>query len=601
MNRSRTHLSLFHKALLLVAVPLVFELSLLVAIAYLWNYTEQEAHIAARSKAVIEETDKTKQDFFDASVALVAFNVKSIDLFQQRLDTLIARLPKDVADLKAHLSYNRSYMGALDLVSEDSDAALPLIHTYEQRIKDGGGLQISEGLALQKKLDRIIRRLNSIIEKEKEKQKRNPHSGESSKQLLIALLVFGVSTFSIALLMVIVLHRSTAKRLSRLMENSMKLGQGQELSPVLEGNDEIALIDATFHDAARALNEAARRERAVVDNAVDVICSVNAEARFSKVSQASEKLWGRNPESLIGRPWTDVIYKDDIERSLKWFEKLKTAEKAHEQSAELENRVLRKNGTLVHMLWSSHWSSAENSLFCVAHDITDRIELERLKKQFVEMISHDLRTPLNAVNSTLELLRRSAWGELTPQGMDKVEAAEENLRHSIDLINNLLDLDKMESGTMDLNLKEVAIAPIIKRCVDSVSSLAEQRSIEIFLPERNANVIVDERRISQVIINLLGNALKFSPQSSEIIIDLQDVENLVKVTITDQGGGIPESQQKLIFERFHQVPEQEQKAQGTGLGLAICKAIVTAHGGTIGVESELGKGSTFWFLLKRAT
>jgi PAS domain S-box-containing protein len=355
------------------------------------------------------------------------------------------------------------------------------------------------------------------------------------------------------------------------------------------------LIDLTFHNAASALNEAYRRERAVVDNAVDVICSVDLGGNFSKVSQASEKLWGMAPEELIERPWTDVVFRDDIERSVRWFELLKSAE----QSSELENRVLRKNGTLVHMLWSSHWSSEEKSMFCVAHDITDRVELERLKKQFVEMISHDLRTPLSAVNSTLELLGTGTWGELSTQGQNKVEAAEENLRHSIDLINNLLDLDKMESGTMDLNLKQISLAQLLRKCGDSVASLAEQRSIEISQPERDEAVMADERRISQVVINLLGNALKFTPHGSTIGLDLVDDEEFVKVTVSDEGSGIPESQRKLIFERFHQVPESEKKSQGTGLGLAICKAIVTAHGGTIGVDSELGKGSTFWFKLKK--
>ncbi len=594
MNRQHLHLSLFHKALVLVSVPLAFELSLLVAIAWLWNYSEQESRIAARSKDAIEQTDKAKQDFFDASVSFITFNVKSLVYFQNRLDDLLGKIPGDVSRLKKQLSYNQSYLRVLDQVSAESEPALEYIKGAEVRIKNGGELKIAEGLLLQKRLNRIIHKLNYIIESEKAFQKRNPNAAETSKRLMLSLLLFGVATIFIALLMVILFHRSTSRRLSRLMENSVRLGQGMELTAALNGKDEIALIDHTFHEAASALKEAARRERAVVDNAVDVICSISSDGRFAKLSHASETLWGLSPQELIEHHWAEIIYKDDVERSMKWFEKMKSAE----QSAELENRIVRKNGTVVHMLWSSYWSSSENSLFSVAHDITDRVELERLKKQFVEMISHDLRTPLNAVNSTLELLAIGAWGALTPQGHNKVEAAEENLRHSIDLINNLLDLDKMESGTMDLNLKEISLAALLQKCMSSVASLAEQRSIEITLPESDSKVMADERRLSQVVINLLGNALKFSPPGSCISLDLESESELVKVTISDQGSGIPESQKALIFERFHQVPEQSQKVQGTGLGLAICKAIVTAHGGTIGVESEIAKGSTFWFRLR---
>src|SRR5262249_24810352 len=146
-----------------------------------------------------------------------------------------------------------------------------------------------------------------------------------------------------------------------------------------------------------------------------------------------------------------------------------------------------------------------------------------------------------------------------------------------------------------------ALAPILDSCVESVSQLADKKSIAVRATATDAWVKVGEGRISQVILNLLGNAVKFSPAGSEIIVDALKKGDWIEIRVADQGPGISPEQQKLIFERFHQVPGDDQaKAQGSGLGLAICKLIVEAHGGKIGIESEVGKGCTFWFTVPLA-
>lgn len=238
----------------------------------------------------------------------------------------------------------------------------------------------------------------------------------------------------------------------------------------------------------------------------------------------------------------------------------------------------------------------------VFHQMADELHrAERQKQEFVDMISHDLRTPLSAVQTSLALLSRGTWGELNEKGRHKVIAAENNVRRSITLINNLLDLERMESGKLEIKLKKQELMPILEICLESVSQLAEQRNTRINLPETEAVVNVDDARISQVVLNLLGNAIKFSPENSEITIRAIDKSPWTEVRVSDTGPGIPATQQKLIFERFHQAPGDEMaKAKGTGLGLAICRLIVESHGGSIGVDSEEGKGSTFWFSVPSA-
>src|SRR5262249_38760658 len=156
----------------------------------------------------------------------------------------------------------------------------------------------------------------------------------------------------------------------------------------------------------------------------------------------------------------------------------------------------------------------------VFHEMAKALtEAARQKQEFVDMISHDLRTPLSAVQAALAVLSTGSWGQLNEKGLRKVSIADDNIRRSIGLINNLLDLERMQSGKIELEVKTYPLAPILDSCVESVSQLAEKKHIAVRATDTDARVQVGEGRISQVILNLLGNAVKFSPAGSEIIVD----------------------------------------------------------------------------------
>ena len=235
------------------------------------------------------------------------------------------------------------------------------------------------------------------------------------------------------------------------------------------------------------------------------------------------------------------------------------------------------------------------------HEMAEALTLaSRQKQEFVDMISHDLRTPLSAVQVALSLASSGQWGQLSEQGQQRVINAEENIRRSIGLINNLLEIEKIQSGNLELHLRKHELLPILEIAVASLSQLAERKNIKVALPDTEASVNVDEGRMSQVLANLLGNAIKFAPPGSEIKFGVEENTDFTKIKITDQGPGIAPDDQTLVFERFKQSGDQKSKTKGTGLGLAICRMIVEAHGGSIGVESEEGKGSTFWFSVPSA-
>lgn len=592
--RKSRHLSLRQQALILVAVPLAFELVLLGSVYQLLQKAEHETYLAEHAKSVIAKTTETEELLFNAGIAFIAYDAVTKPMFAQRLNDVLRKIPKELDELEKLVADNPRYVDIVHFVQRESSEAVARIEIDKREAEAGARLNMFEAMNLKEKLHRCIEQLVVIRRSEKATQV-SPATGKKLKALVNYLILFGVfMSVLIALALAAIFHSKTSKRLDVLMNNSVKLGLREPLTPVLDGADEIAHLDQAFHSAAIAIDEFARKERAFVENAADVICSIDGADIFSNVSPASKTLWASAPEQLIGRCWLDFIVEEDKERSIQWAKSIRNGE----TEASLENKFLRPDGKVIDLLWSGHWSEIEQLYFCVAHDITARRELERFKQEFAAMVSHDLRTPLAAVQSTLAVLGRGAWGQLNERGLQKVATAETNITRSIEMINTLLDLEKLETGRFELTVQQSSGLQLLKRCTEAVTSLAERKYIKINLPNDDVNLMVDPDRILQVGINLLGNAIKFSPEQSSITIAFVPESDFVRVEVRDEGPGIPADQHEFIFDRYRQLDGDAQaKKEGSGLGLAICKSIIEAHGGTIGVADNEPKGSIFWFCI----
>jgi signal transduction histidine kinase len=233
----------------------------------------------------------------------------------------------------------------------------------------------------------------------------------------------------------------------------------------------------------------------------------------------------------------------------------------------------------------------------VFHQMSESLtEAAQRKQELLSIVSHDLRAPLTSVQAALTLLSERVFGDLSEGAEQTLAIAEGNVDRLIRLINDLLDFEKMEGGNLKLQKAPVAVEELFDRVGDVVSLLAEQKQLKVEFVSTDLVVTADGDRLIQVLINLISNAIKFSQASSTINVSAQKYDGGIEFKVEDQGRGIPKRHLKSIFERYEQVRKEDaQNARGTGLGLAICKAFVEAHGGTIGVTSEEGKGSTFWF------
>jgi signal transduction histidine kinase len=228
-------------------------------------------------------------------------------------------------------------------------------------------------------------------------------------------------------------------------------------------------------------------------------------------------------------------------------------------------------------------------------------DLDRLKSDFVSNVSHELRTPLTAIKGAVDLLLREVPGPLNENQTHHLSRVRSNTQHLAGLINDLLDLSKIEEGKIEFDAGRVSLGGLLHEVMETVKPMAAEKPVllEVDVPDPSVLVWADRDKVTQVLMNLIGNAIKFTPSDGRIgISTANDQRGWVRVSIRDAGPGIPVNEQEKIFEKFYQVTQDgSPKPKGTGLGLAISKSVVELHGGKIWVESQSGCGSTFSFTL----
>jgi PAS domain S-box-containing protein len=337
--------------------------------------------------------------------------------------------------------------------------------------------------------------------------------------------------------------------------------------------------------------------QAVIDHMVIGLVITGQDGTIENVNPAAERLFGTVSEDLIGRHLGVVLPA--------------FADQTPEKTLD-ENRILAVGGVVESEAWRAGrtfpveialygFPTGSGRRFAVSlRDVSERHALDRLKRDFVSMVSHELRTPLTSIHGSLRLLRGGSLGPVTPATATAVQIAERNTARLLSLINDILDCERLAAGE-PLRTVPVSIATVIAHAVASVQTLADELAVTIEQTNVEGTVMGDAHRLEQVVVNLLANAIKFSPERGIVTIASKERFGWVDVTVADRGRGIPASQRELVFEPFHQVDNSDARLRGgTGLGLAICRRIVDRHRGSIGVESLEGKGSTFWFRLPAA-
>jgi len=417
----------------------------------------------------------------------------------------------------------------------------------------------------------------------------------------------------ITIWLVTVINVAAARRLNIIQDNTERLQHGMTLHTLFSGTDGFAKLDRRFHDMADALDRAQdrlrkgeARFRLVLENMPVGVVLATVDGVIESANPKGCQLLGADSPRFKGKPVTDFFKLIDTQSLVQTMHQSLSPSVSDIAKSDrtITTTATRYDGTEFNaeINISTYKDDAGDKLLISFEDITWRIELERMKREFMAMISHDIRTPLTSISATLGMLAAGGYGELPSRAVQRIEQDEDSLEHLMRLLNDLLSIEKLASSTFSLSKGDTSSTKIIDRAMAVVTSAATARGVTIEIGGDPCKLHADEDRMVQVITNLLTNAIKFSPQSGTVKVDV-DLPNdtSVRFRVSDEGCGIPAAEQGKIFDSFGQVKSKDfAGAKGVGLGLAICKQIVDQHDGQIGVVSSEGKGTTFWLIVPQA-
>ena len=440
------------------------------------------------------------------------------------------------------------------------------------------------------------------------------HAGRLSLQAVLSMAVIGSLSVIIGVIFSLFLSRLISRPVTELKKAALQIAEGNyEVQVPAGGSAELALLAEQFNQMAEKLRKYHEmnigkiiaeklKSEAVIQSVDDGIMVVDEHLVINNINPRAALIFGVHKDSLLGKHFFEAVRDERLFHLLK--QAVESGEAPHLKEGE-DIFTITSEGGAQHYQFSimpmRSPAQAIQGVVLLLRDITRLRELDRLKSEFVLTASHELRTPLTSVSMAVDLLQESAAAKLTDKERELLAACHEDVQRLRALVNDLLDLSKIEAGKLELAFERVQPAFLFDQALAVVRPQTEAKNLELKLaaPTDLPAVKADPNKIVWVIVNLLANAVRHTPEGGHILVKGERVGGQVHISVTDDGEGVPYDIQSRIFDKFVQV-KRDGAAGGSGLGLAICKEVVRAHRGTIWLESEPGHGSTFTFTIPTA-
>lgn len=352
--------------------------------------------------------------------------------------------------------------------------------------------------------------------------------------------------------------------------------------------------------AEEALNDREARTRVIVDTVLEGIITIDDSGVIETVNPAACRTFGYESDEVIGKNVSMLMPEPFRGAHDGYIRNYLATGKAKIIGIGREVLGQHKDGSTFPMELSvAPMTVADRKMFTgVVRDITERKRIDEMKNEFVSTVSHELRTPLTSIKGSLGLLRGGLVADLPDKAKRMIDIAYQNSDRLVRLINDILDVEKIEAGMMKYEIVPVKAGELLAVAVETNRGFGDEHGVSITLDEPLPDVTVkaDRDRMMQVLANLLSNAIKYSPEGGAVSVSATLKDQVLRVSVADRGPGIPEKFHESLFAKFAQADSSDTREKGgSGLGLAISKAIVEQHGGSIGFETEIGKGTTFHF------
>ena len=356
---------------------------------------------------------------------------------------------------------------------------------------------------------------------------------------------------------------------------------------------------------AEKIEASEKQYRALVESVREVIFQINEAGDWCFLNPVWEEITGFGIADTINKSFIEFVYHDDIDRAQRLLAQLRSGTLSHER---LELRFFNNHNNFCWFEITIQRELDEGSgqvLFTgTLNDITERRRIAQLQSEFVSVVSHELRTPITSIRGALALLDAGTAGPIAPAQLKLVQIAHKNSQRLVTLVNDILDMEKLMAGKMTMKIESLNLTQLLESALEANTAYAQGLQVHLAFsaPAQETIALFDANRLMQVMANLLSNAAKFSPKDIPVEICLYERDAHWLVEVRDHGPGIPLEFRNRIFSAFAQANSSDTRQQGgTGLGLKISKALIEMMAGEIGFDSELGKGTCFWFTVPKGS